>query len=107
MNHEGRQAHNVKGLFALLTSFVSVVSFVVLVSGSTEAQPASDPAVFDRIKREALERSRVEEIFNELTVTIGPRLTASPAHKRAAQFVRERLTAYGLTNARLEPWKFG
>ena len=42
-----------------------------------------------------------------LTVNIGPRLTASPAHKRAAEYVRGRLASYGLENARLEPWKFG
>jgi hypothetical protein len=42
-----------------------------------------------------------------LTVTIGPRLTASPAHKRSAEYVRDRLTSYGLENAHVEPWKFG
>src|SRR6185369_4106554 len=31
----------------------------------------------------------------------------SPAHKRAAEYMRDRLAAYGLANARLEPWKFG
>ena len=42
-----------------------------------------------------------------LTVNIGPRLTASPAHKRAAEWARDRLASYGLQNAHLEPWKFG
>ena len=42
-----------------------------------------------------------------LTVDIGPRLTASPAHKRAAEWARDRLASYGLANAQLEPWKFG
>src|SRR5262249_49685218 len=56
---------------------------------------------------EGLRRSQVQPVFDELTVAIGPRLTASPAHKRAAEFVRERLAAYGLSNVRLEPWKFG
>ncbi len=42
-----------------------------------------------------------------LTVNIGPRLTASPAHKRAAEWTRQTLASYGLDNARLEAWKFG
>jgi carboxypeptidase Q len=42
-----------------------------------------------------------------LTSTIGPRLTESPAHDRAAEFARDRLASFGLENARLEPWTFG
>ena len=50
---------------------------------------------------------RLRPVFDEFTVSIGPRLTASPAHKRAAEFARERLASYGLENARLEPFHFG
>jgi len=71
------------------------------------AQAPGDPAVFSRIRDEGLQRSQVAPVFRTLTVDIGPRLTASPAHKRAAEWVRERLASYGLQNARLEPWKFG
>src|SRR6185369_9864678 len=42
-----------------------------------------------------------------LTINIGPRLTASPAHKRAVEWTRERLSSYGLANVHAEPWKFG
>ena len=60
-----------------------------------------------RIKAEAMDHSQVAPVFEMLTVNIGPRLTASPAHKRAAEYARDRLASYGLENARLEPWKFG
>src|ERR1700735_1328086 len=60
-----------------------------------------------KIRTEAMERSQAAPVFEEFTVTIGPRLTASPAHKRAAGFARERLAAFGLDNARLEPFHFG
>jgi len=46
-------------------------------------------------------------VFEYLTIDIGPRLTASPAHKRAAEWVRDRLSSYGLENSHLEPWAFG
>jgi carboxypeptidase Q len=60
-----------------------------------------------QIKAEAMEHSQVAPVFEMLTVNIGPRLTASPAHKRAAEFARDTLAKYGLENARLEPWQFG
>ena len=60
-----------------------------------------------RIRTEGLEHSQVVPVFDMLTVNIGPRLTASPAHKRAAEWARDRLASYGLENAHLEPWKFG
>jgi hypothetical protein len=63
--------------------------------------------MFEKIRAEGFDRSQVAAMFDTLTVDIGPRLTASPAHKRAAEWARDRLTAFGLSNARLEPWKFG
>jgi carboxypeptidase Q len=71
------------------------------------AQPAPERDILARIRAEGLEHSQVAPVFDMLTVNIGPRLTASPAHKRAAEWARDRLTSYGLANARLEPWKFG
>jgi carboxypeptidase Q len=71
------------------------------------AQSQPDREVLARIQVEGMQRSQVAPVFDMLTVTIGPRLTASPAHKRAAEWARDRLASYGLANARLEPWKFG
>ena len=42
-----------------------------------------------------------------LVDTIGPRLTGSPEYKRAADWARETLAKWGLTNARLEAFEFG
>ena len=81
--------------------------FALLFSSALLAQPASERDTPARIRTEGLERSQVDAVFDTLTIDIGPRLTASPAHKRAAEWVRQRLTTYGLENARLEPWKFG
>ena len=86
-----------------LTSAVLILALPVLAG----AQAQSDRDVLARIRVEGLERSQAGAVFDMLTVTIGPRLTASPAHKRAAEWARDRLTSQGLANARLEPWKFG
>jgi hypothetical protein len=83
-------------------------SACLIVTGLLLAQtPNLDMKMFRAIHDEAYDHSQAEAIFEMLTVNIGPRLTASPAHKRAAEFARERLAAFGLANARLEPWQFG
>jgi carboxypeptidase Q len=68
---------------------------------------AQSNEMFEKIRAEAMDHSQVEPVFDEFTVTIGPRLTASPAHKRAEEFARDRLKSYGLDNAHLEAWHFG
>jgi carboxypeptidase Q len=84
-------------------------SLSLFLSGVAQGQIGSplDAASLAKLKQEAFENSQAAPIFEMLTSTIGPRLTASPAHKRAAEFARDRLAGFGLENAHLEPWKFG
>ena len=79
---------------------------LILANGS-HAQTALDDATLKRMHREAFENSQSDVVFGILTTVIGPRLTASPAHKRAAEYTKDVLAKIGLTNARLEPWHFG
>jgi len=69
------------------------------------AQPTPDPNdPVERIKDEGVNRSEVMRTLQHLTEVIGPRLTGSPALRRANEWTRDRLTQWGLENARLEPW---
>lgn len=70
-------------------------------------QESVDAAANARIREEGLTRSKVDVPFDMFVNQIGPRLTASPAHKRAAEWARDTLTAWGVSNAHLEPWEFG
>ncbi|HEV3196281.1 MAG TPA: M20/M25/M40 family metallo-hydrolase [Bryobacteraceae bacterium] len=79
------------------------IAAATLASG----QVSVDRDVLAKIGDEATSHPQVSPVFDMFTVTIGPRLTASPAHKRAAEYARDRLASYGLENARLEPWHFG
>jgi len=88
-----------------LTRTLPVVLACLVASAG--AQSPSQRDVLARIRSEGLERSQAAAVFDYLTITIGPRLTASPAHKRAAEWTRDRLASYGLSNVHLEPWKFG
>jgi hypothetical protein len=74
---------------------------------SAFAQSGGDGALFERMRVEGMEHSQVDAMFEMLTTEIGPRLTASPAHKRAAEWARDELKTFGLSDSRLEPWKFG
>lgn len=42
--------------------------------------------------------------LSHLTDIVGPRLTGSPELRRASEWARDRLTAWGLENSQLEPW---
>jgi hypothetical protein len=57
-----------------------------------------------RIRDEGFKRSHVMEIMSQLTDQIGPRLTGSPNMKRANEWTRDQLAAWGLQNAHLESW---
>jgi carboxypeptidase Q len=92
-------------LFTLRT--LGLFAFVCVLIGVVARAQSGDSAMFAKIRAEGMEHSQVAPVFEQLTVAIGPRLTASPAHKRAAEWMRDRLAADGLANAHLEPWKFG
>jgi carboxypeptidase Q len=58
----------------------------------------------DRIKEEGTKKSQVMKTVSYLTDVIGPRLTASPAMKRANEWTRSQMAEWGLKNAHLESW---
>lgn len=77
----------------------------VLVSGPVLAQnDRTDLTLVSRIKVEAFDNSKVMDTLSYLTDVYGPRLTASPEFKEAADWVVKRLQSYGLENVHLEKW---
>ena len=71
-------------------------------AASTATKASSDP--IERIKEEGSQRSQVMATMSYLTDVIGPRLTGSPNMKRANEWTRDKLAAWGLANAHLEAW---
>jgi carboxypeptidase Q len=65
-------------------------------------KPSTDP--IERIKEEGLKHSQVMATLSYLTDVIGPRLTGSPNMKRANEWTRDKLAAWGASNAHLEAW---
>jgi hypothetical protein len=79
----------------------------VVAVGVVSGQERIDRDTIQRIREEGLTRSQAMRLFDMFTTVIGPRLTASPEFKRAADWARERLAEWGLSNPRLEAWEFG
>src|SRR5262245_49953196 len=89
-------------------SLIACASALLLVAGlsATQSEPI-DTAMNARIREEGQKRSQTAPMFTQLVDTIGPRLTGSPEHKRAADWARETMAKWGLSNPRLETFEFG
>lgn len=88
------------------TAVVVAMALVAGIGAAAQQEPV-DAAANAKIRDEGLNRSKVAEPFDMFVNTIGPRLTASPSHKRAAEWARDTLTRWGMANVHLEPWAFG
>lgn len=71
------------------------------------AQEKVDWAVVGKIRDEGFRRSQVMETAAQLTDVHGPRMSATPQYKKAAEWARQQLEAWGLEGARLESFPFG
>ena len=71
------------------------------------AQSRSDQDLLERIRKEEQNNSQIMKTMHMFTDVYGPRLTGSPNHKAAAEWAVKQMTAWGLSNAHLEPWNFG
>jgi carboxypeptidase Q len=90
-----------------LHAFAAVAAFAVCSIRPAFAQDLSvDTAGAGALIDEALNHSEVMQNLQYLSDVIGPRLTGSPAARRAIEWTLERFRVYGL-DAHLEPWQFG
>lgn len=88
------------------TISIAIAAMAALCAGLA-AQDRVDFTVIEKIRAEGMERSKVNETFDYLTTAIGPRLTNSPAHRRAIAWTQEQLRAIGLSDVHAEPFQFG
>ena len=89
--------------------YICMIGLLILLAFVSSA-PAQEPIYWDvveRIMEEAFENSQVIENVSWLADVFGPRNVKTPSYRAAAEWARDRLKEYGLTNARLEPYEFG
>ena len=80
------------------------IALLALAATSVFAADTPDLTMQNRIRQEGFRNSKVMETAEELMDFVGPRLTGSPNMTRANEWTRDKLTAFGLTNAHLESW---
>jgi hypothetical protein len=85
----------------LLVPFLLLSLFPIAALAGTDDP---DLTVVTEIRNEGFHHSQVMDILSGLTDGIGERLTGSPNLKKANEWTRDQLTAFGLVNAHLEPW---
>ena len=85
---------------------IRTLGVAVLLAVPTLAlgEEAVDLEMITRIRDEGFHHSQVMQAAAELPDVIGPRLTNSPAQRRASEWTRKQLEDWGLAGARLEPW---
>ncbi len=81
--------------------FISLLCLLFFVTAVLSQQSLPEEVVF-KIKREAFQRSQIQSIVFYLTDYAGPRLAASKLCERSEILAKEKLTAMGFTNARIE-----
>ncbi|MFQ5601767.1 MAG: M20/M25/M40 family metallo-hydrolase [bacterium] len=84
-------------------NFIVIVVMFSTLSLLLANEPV-DLKIISEIKKEGTENSEVMESLMYLTDLYGPRLTNSPNYWTSAQWCVDKLTEWGLVNAKLEPW---
>lgn len=90
-----------------MRGYLTVGAIAMALGAGVLAQEAVDHDAIARMRAEAMDRSQVDRLMTTLVEVIGPRLTGSPAYRRAADWSRETLAGWGIENARLDAWQFG
>jgi len=80
------------------------VILLVFTTLAAAAEETTDLSIVNRIKAEAFQNSQVMDHLFYLADVYGPRLTNSPGHRAAAEWVMKRLREYGLHNVKAEKW---
>ena len=90
----------------LLSLVFSSGALLISIPDARAGEPV-DLDMVTRIRDEGFRRSQVMETARYLTDEIGPRITGSPALKRANEWTLARLQEWGLQNGHLESYDFG
>jgi carboxypeptidase Q len=77
------------------------------IAGLIFAQGSLDTATIGKIRSEALEHSDIMHTLHMLADRYGPRVTGTPNHEAAVDWLIKTFNSWGLKNAHREEWDFG
>jgi len=78
----------------------------LLAALPSAAQAPGLTSVYDQIRAEETNNSKIMWIIHEIADVYGPRLTGTPNLRHAQDWAVKTMTDWGLSNAHLEPWTF-
>ena len=88
--------------------FFSIVIFALALTQVVFPNDEVDRQVLARIKAEGFQNSQAMDTLSYMVDVFGPRLTASPNIRASQKWTIDKLSSWGLKNARLDPWgRFG
>ncbi len=74
---------------------------------SAQSLESVDLNVIHQIKNEAFQNSQIMETMFWLCDVNGPRITGSPGYRKAAEYIKKRLTEHGIADVKFEDFEFG
>jgi carboxypeptidase Q len=83
---------------------IAILLLAAMPLAAQEATEKIDLTVLHDIKSQAFQHSKVMDHLFYISDVYGPRITSSPNHRAAAEWIVKRLQSYGLQNVHLEPW---
>jgi len=92
-----------KRRFTILLLVVSLLTSGTAAIAQSPQEKINEEAI-NKIKEEGMTRSQVMDTLSYITDVTGARLTNSPNIRNAQEWAKNRLTQWGLQNARLEAW---
>ncbi|HWP83417.1 MAG TPA: M28 family peptidase [Bacteroidota bacterium] len=87
----------------ILTFGIAILCFVHIGYAQPDVERV-DTSAMAKIIDEGMNRSQIMETLSYLTDVYGPRLTASPEYKQAADWAKKRLESYGVQNVHFDGW---
>jgi hypothetical protein len=90
----------------MIKTFTGIAVALVVAAAPIGTTEKIDAEVNARIRAEADKNSQIMRTMHYLTDVHGPRLTASPNHKAAAEWAVKQMTEWGFTNGHLEEFPF-
>lgn len=87
-----------------MRKLLPAIALSVFSFGAMAQEEKVDLEMVKKIRQEGLQNSKVMDIAFNLTDANGPRLQGSPGFMKAANYSKNKLSEWGLEDAKLEAW---
>ncbi len=93
--------------FKRISAMLIVFGILMQTAPFAAAQVGKNAEINERIRKEAMDNSKVMNTVHYFTDVYGPRLTGSPKLERAGEWAVKQMKEWGFDRAEQEPWNWG